>query len=503
MINSEIAKIKTKLLTKNNFLLVGIIILGLLLSLPSFSLFFTHDDFFHFKIAQVSSVKDFLNFFNPTYTPENWAYYRPLTTQVFYAIGRYFFNFRSFPMRLLSFCFFVLTIILVKKNIYLLTEDNFLAITSSFFYTMSATNFSKIYFLGATQELGLAVFFQLSTLFFIKFLLKKNKNYYWLALLNFVVSLSAKETAAVLPAILLLTSIFLKNAKKTAAKFSTTVLYLIPFFIILAIYSYLHIFKYGLPKGNSYIYDFSPRILNTTFWYLLWSLNIPEMLVDFVGSGFRFLPTLFKHYSNEIIPILSVFILQSLLLSISTIILFFKRKFYFKSVIFSIIWFMVTLFPVIFLPWHKFTIYLTLPMFSISFFLALVVKGLKQTKSIWSDILIIAFSLVFSILSIMTSRLTYKTNWIVQGAKTAKRVNLYLQQELKNKKNINKIVFYDTPEDENLPWKPSQVLKTVLSDNNFFEVFYNGKLKAVYTNTKPKKKYKNQLLLKARPFLGY
>ena len=502
MISSKIAKIKTKLLTKSNFFLAGIIILGFLLSLPSFSLFFTHDDFFHFKIAQVSSTKDFLNFFSPTHAPENWAHYRPLTTQVFYAIGRYFFNFHPFPMRLLSFSFFVLTIILIKKIISLLTEDDFLALISSFFYATSATNFSKIYFL-ATQELGLAVFFLLSTLFFIKFLLKKNKNYYWLALLTFVISLTAKETAAVLPAILLLTSVFLKNAKKTTVKFSTTILYLIPFSIILAIYSYLHIFKYGLPKGNSYIYDFSPRILNTTFWYLLWSLNIPEMLVDFVGPGFHFLPALFKYYSNEIIPILTVFILQSLLLFLSAIILFFKRNFYVKSVIFSIIWFMITLFPVIFLPWHKFTIYLTLPMFSISFFLALVAKGLKQIKSTWSNILIITFSLVFSILSIMTSRLTYKTNWIVQGAKTAKRVNLYLQQELKNKENIKEIVFYDTPEDENLPWKPSQVLKTVLSDNNFFEVFYNGKPKAVYTNTKPKKKYKNQLLLKARQFLGY
>ncbi len=260
----------------------------------------------------------------------------------------------------------------------------------------------------------------------------------------------------------------------------------------------MRISSYGFAQGESYIWDFSPRVLNTLFWYGLWSLNLPEMLVDFVGPGLKFNPNLLKYWANEIIPIFTLFV--TLLISVFSLVIVNLKRFKKKELfiyLFSFAWFVITLLPVLFLPWHKFTFYLTLPLFGVVFSLAFAIKQSKFPK-----IAIFTFMAIYFSLSVLTLTLTTKTHWITQGSKTARNVYNYLNENIKESRSV-KVIFYDTSEDSDLPWSPSEVLKDVLSDDNFFSVFHGGKITPVYLHAEEIEEDVEGIKLPARQFLGY
>ena len=456
---------------KKLFLIFGI---SFLLFYPSLSTFFTNDDFFLLKISQLGSLSSFLHFFDFTKGPEGLGFYRPLTTQVFYFLG-WVFKLNPLPLHIISFVTFFAVTYLVYRLASELSKNQFVAFISAFLYATSATHFGHLYYLATYQELGLTLFYLLSTLLFIK------ERYFW-SLGFFVLALLSKETAVVLPLTHFLLLWYSGHTKKIKS--------LLPFSGILGVYLYLHTFHYGFASGDSYIWSFSPiKTVNTLFWYILWSLNLPEMLVDFVGPGFKFNPNLFKFWGNQIKPIFVLFVSQLVLLFYFLFQVKIKKL---KSVlVFGSLWFFITLLPVLFLPLHKFTFYLTLPLFGFVLSLAYLLNLVK------SKFLVFLFLFIFLILSVLTLRLTYETHWITRGAQTAKNVYGFFEESKED--FIGKTVyFYDTSADTDLSWSPTAALKVVLSDNNFFEVFYNGGIRAIFSEGSGE-----VVSLKSRQFLGY
>jgi hypothetical protein len=445
-----------------------IFLLSFIIFLPSLFTFYTHDDFFLLKISNAESLGEFVNFFNFTKGPEGLGMYRPLTTQVFYFLGNSVFNLNPLPLHIISFIAFFLIIYLVYRLVKILTGSEGVASISAFLYAVSATHFGHLYYLATFQELGLAVFFLLSVLFFIEFISKKGIKYLTLSLIAFVLSLLSKETAIVIPGILVLVYGFFKKKGKKICKPKSFFISLIPFLIILAGYLYFHFFVYGLAQGESYIWDFSPRVINTLFWYGLWSLNLPEMLVDFVGPGLKFNPNLFKFWSADIIPILAIFVVVVALL----LFLVLKVKKDLKDrggclLIFGFLWFLITLLPVVFLPLHKFTFYLTLPLFGV----VLIISYLLEEARV-GRLFKLSFLSLWLIISLLTLRLTISTHWITQGSSVARNTLIYFSQLEQISEEKEFVEFYDTQDDSDLPWSPSNLVKVVLSQNNFFEVFF-------------------------------
>jgi len=256
---------------------------------------------------------------------------------------------------------------------------------------------------------------------------------------------------------------------------------------------------YGFAQGESYIWDFSVRrAVNTLGWYGLWSLNLPEMLVDYVGPGLKFNPNLFKFWSKEIIPIFVLFGLQLVLLFYAFLksnIFSFKQKkltinYYSLSITaFCAVWFVLTLLPVLFLPLHKFTFYLTLPLIGVSIIFAYLLSTNYK--------LLTPFLMIWLFVSVSTLNLTSKTHWITQGAKTAKNVYEFFQVNTEKYKGKT-IAFYDTQDDSSLPWSPTQTVKVVISGNNFFKVFFPQTLLAENESGYPEAEK-----IKSRQFLGY
>ncbi len=456
-------------MSKKTKKIILIILFSFIVFLPSFTNFFTHDDFFHFKISRPESIKEFASFFNPLNNPEGWNYYRPLTTQVFYFVGANILNYKPLFMHILNFFFFALVIGLVYKLIFELTQKQETALTATFLYALSSSHFSKLYFLGAHQEIGLAFNFIFSCYLFTKFLLTQENYLYRGAILLFIFSLMSKETAVVLPLVLGLIFFYLKLQNRLNFKWTKLITLLLPFAILDLIYGFFKL-QAGLPQGDSYIWDFSPRILNTLAWYGLWSLNLPEMFVDFIGPGLNINQRLFL-WKPWVQIVIVLFGLQILVL---LIIFFNQLKYLFEkyiTFIFGFVWFVVTLLPVVFLPWHKFVFYLTLPMIGVVFVLSQIIKNSR---------LKIVFLVFFCLTSFFSLVLSYKTHWVVQGAKTARRVKDHIDNNYADIKEHKQIIFYNIQSEQDLPWLPTNNLKNALSGNNFFEVFYDGEINAVY-----------------------
>jgi len=510
---------------KNWQWLIGIFILSLIIFFPSLTNFFTHDDFFLLKISRISSFGGFLNFFNLLRGPEGLGMYRPLAMQTFYLLDWKLFNLNPLGLHAISFITFFAVVYLVYKLAQVLLSShparrsyasgvaggplpithyplsiNAVPLMAAFLYATSASHFGHLYSLGTYPELLVTLFTLLGAINFIDFIKGRGERYLLFSFLCFLGGLLSKETFAIIPALFVLIYLYyLVTDRKNLVKPRTFIISLIPFIAVLIGYFYFRFRYFGLPKGDSYIWVFSSRVFNTLAWYFLWALNLPEMLVDFVGPGLRLNPNLFKYWSREIIPIFVLFGLQLVLLFYAFLKSFVTRN---KSQItnhyslftFCMAWFVICLLPVLFLPLHKFTYYLTLPLVGFTIFISYLLVTIHH-----SPVTILFFSLWLS-LSVPILALTSETHWMTRGAEISKKVYVYFQinkQTLEGKT----IVFYDTDEDKNLPWLPSNLLKVTLSEKNFFDVFYPNRIKAYYGD--PGIEGNNVLKIKARQFLGY
>lgn len=493
----------------NNWIYLLLLAIILFLYYPALNNFYTHDDFFHFKISNAISLKEFLLFFDPTRAPEGWGFYRPLTTQVLYFVVRNLFHFNSVAAHLLALGMFLIVCALVYKLLLLFTENKQKSLIGLFLYATSASHFTHLYSI-ANQELGHAIFYLGSVLAFIKFLKERKSTFYFLSLLGFLGSLMSKELAVTLPFVLILVYGFRSLTGKVSLKTKEFIRIIVPFFVILGIYGYLHVFYYGLIQGESYVWSISPKTaLNSLFWYSLWSVNIPKLLPDFIGPGLSINPKLFLYWGSTIKPILILFSVLSLL-TLSMIVTTLKKnkKDDWLLYAFSAVWFSLILSPVIFLQWHKFWEYLTLPLVGIVLFLShLIVNSqqfLKKKKLLlFSKLLPILFLTIFIIQSKLTLNLAWQTEWHATGARIARRVHNYLIENTSILKNYKTIVFYDTKEDEDLPWSPSETLKVVLSDQNYFKVFWNNRYIVRYSGPGQVTSEGEVLNIGARNFLGY
>lgn len=465
-----------------------IFIVSLLLYYPSLFNYFTHDDFFVFNIAKASSLKEVLQFFY--LSPGGWGLYRPISTQLFYFIYKSLFGFNPFWMHVLLFVIFFVIVYLVYKIAYSITKKINTSLFTTFLYATSATHFGQLYF-PATQELWVGLFYFCSVWLFIRYILEQKKKLYPLSILVFVLALMSKEVALTLPFVLLFVHCLFK--KKLIIK--EIIKLLLPYLFIVIVYLIFRYFYYGFTSGDSYVWDVTFRVFNTLIWYSLWSLNLPEMLVDFIGPGLRINPNLLRYWQSEMLLIIIPFIFAFLMLLSKLVKNIKEVKKEYRIYLFGLIWFSATLVTVLFLPLHKFTFYLTIPLFG----LVIIISKLFEKSS---KAVIIIFSFFWLFTSYQTLNLTRSTHWIVRGGQIAQRINNFMKDRIVGDKKIRIIHFCDLKEDLDLPWRPSSLVKEALSDNNFFKALYNGYYKADFGKSCQVSK-QEEIYVRARLFIGY
>lgn len=471
---------------KNNFgKLLLIILLAFILFAPSLTTFFTHDDFFVMVISKAENIKDFVNFF--VISPMGWGLYRPISTQVFYYLSNLLLNMNPISMHAVLYLLFGIIIILVYKIAHYLTENSKVSLIATFLYATSASHFGQLYFIS-TQEMWVGIFYFLSVWLYCKYLSGKSKINYLLSIISFVFALLSKEVALTLPFVLLLISIY-----KDKIVFRRLIVELIPFGIIVTGYLFFRVFHFGFTSGDSYVWDYSLRVFNTIVWYFLWAINIPEMLVDFIGPGFNINPNLLLYWKKEILFIIIptiAFIFTTLTpKGLNNLI----RKNW-KLSLLGIFWFVGTLITVVFLPLHKFSFYLTIPLFGLVVVLSNAYKDTGKIR-VFLGLLLWLLASYFSL------QLTSSTHWITRGAKIAHNVDSYFNTYPSNKLE-SKIHFCDNKEDTSLVWLPSTLVKGALSDKNYFIHRYGQGINVDY-GLECSNNDIDGVYIRARQFIGY
>lgn len=392
---------------KNYWPFLLIFLLILIVYFPVFSLYFTQDDFFHLKMSQANSLSDFLNFFSPR-NPYGYSFYRPLTTQVYLFLTRSFFGLQPLFFHLVPFIFFLVNSVLVFKITEKLLKNRsrapLLSGVATFLYAINASNLGSLAYISNFQEIGMAFFLFLSFWLYLK-------NQKW-AFLLFVLALLSKESAIVLPLILLTYEFLIgkKEWKKT-----------LPFWFILGFYGIFRVAPLASgATGGVYQPVFEPiKIINSYFWYLLWGIGLPEMLIDFVGPGLKIDPKFILFYRREA---QTIFVFSFLFLVILVLgILKSSRKEKSKEVFF-LLWFIIGLLPVVFWPWHKFSYYLTVPLLGLVGFIIALSRNLPKVL-----LGLAVFSLF--LISLTTINLSWDTYWVVTRAKIAENLIDDLKQE--------------------------------------------------------------------------
>jgi len=212
--------------------------------------------------------------------------------------------------------------------------------------------------------------------------------------------------------------------------------------------------------------------LNTFFWYELWSFGAPELLVDYVSGGFRILPRFFSDFPFGSKIVLSL--IGSTLASFAILFVTNFKKVEVKKILLFLGIFILALLPVLFLPWHKFTLELTLPMIGFSFFLAEICLA----KRSW---LTTVFISLFIILNLSMNLLTYQTHYAVSRSQIAMKVYQYFIRNYPQYPEGRYFEFTNDQEVGNKIWGVSKQVAFAVGDDNFFQVLYhNQNVKVFY-----------------------
>lgn len=429
------------------YTVVLVVLISVLIYLPSLTTFFSADDWFHLRVSQIGTAQQFANFFSFVRNPESIAFYRPLSTQVFFFIFQKSFGLNPLPYHAFVLLCFGLSLFLINRSAAFLLSSEKKALLVIFIYGFSVSNFTRLYFLSAFQEIAMVNF---SLLCILSYLYDRREK----SLFFFILALLSKETAIVIPAILLVLD---WSWKKVSLKKLT------PFALILLPYLYFRLSVFGLAVGDTYQWNFSlTKAANTLMWYGLWSVGAPELLVDYIGSGFRPIARFFSDFSIWWGVILGLLLANLTILA--SLVFAMRRKL--NRAFFSYLFlFIVSLSPVLFFPQHKFTLELGLPL--VWFCLGVVWLMPIRGKSL------AIFVILFFSLNLSMNYLSYTKHPSVRRAKISDQVLKYFQANFPEKPTDMYFEFVNDTADYGPTWGSSKQISNSIGGSELFRVMYH------------------------------
>jgi len=456
--------------------------LSILVFLPALLNFFSADDWFHLRLVQINSWQEFLNFFSFEKTDQSAAFYRPIPTQLFFFVFYKLFGLNSifyFGFGLILFGLIIWNLIKFLEE--LKFKEKVIWITT-LVYGLSASNFARINFVSAYQEL----FMGLLVLLGLKFYIKKN----WWFVILFVLALMSKETAIIFGGLMLLIDWKLKENPFKKLKYYLAII------LLSGIYLILRMWVFKTVEGESYIWDFGlKKALNTTMWYGFWSIGIPEFMVDYVGSGLKIVPKFFMDFgiwAKIFLGEIGILLVSILGLKITKIKLIKKN---WKKFVWGILFFGISLLPVIFLPWHKFSHALTLPLIGMAVILGEIYE-LNKNK-----ILKIMFLVAFLALNLSSIYNLNQRHYSVTRGEISRKVFEYFEKNYPEYPENKNFVFVNDTSPEAKQWGSSKQIAYALSISDFFKVFYKNKNIKVYYEDLDSNIPENSIKLSSKMFL--
>ena len=446
---------------------------------------FVKDDFFHLWISQYTSLEEFINFFTFGHSLETSKYnfYRPLTTQAYYGIFKSLFNFNPLPFHVASLALHLINslLVLVLAKLFLGNKMKIFPILAALFYGLNPSHTITVGWVANFQELGVTFFAVLSIYYFYKHL-NYNKLIFLLSSVGFfILALLSKETAIVIPIILLL-MIWLFGRERSHLR-------LLPFLIILVSYIYLHFIKYQFVQTEGYTVTVDLQAVNTFRWYLWWALGFPEPLTNFIGANFKILPAIWNSFLRESVIIFSLFLalIIGIIYQIFIILNNNRKTIFDKKLIFFILFYIIFLLPVLFLPQNRYAYHQTTALVGLSLFLVLLLKKVYDLKWKHTKFVVVSFTAVTLLLFLASIDLTIENHQVTYRAIVTDKV---LKSFLATHPQIPKDSIIYIKNDPNNPfpegqWGTATQASYALNGDYAFKIHYGESIKVYYEKVKP------------------
>lgn len=425
-----------KLWNKTNLILFLIILVAVLIFSPSLFTFFSQDDFIHLSFSL--SGEKVLRAFN-IFAKGEFPFYRPIPTQLYYFVNYSIFRFWPVGYHMVNFILFTINCLLVFKLVNRLVKKTGPALIAVLFFSINSTHFASLFSPAYVHELFYVLFGLTTVYFYIKFLDARNIWNLLISLLFYIFALMSKETAVMLPFILILVNFFPFKPSTFISKLQS----IAPYFMMLLVYLIGHFFYYGIAKSPSYQLIIGKPTLNILFWYFLWALSTPNILIDFVGPGLN-LNTTFLAISGIqgwiYLVLFPVFIILGFLLVADWLRNREENKKYQQFIFLGFLWFIIGLIPLIIFPLHKLA---TEQAFSIVG-LTLVIGNFVYRTYIagkLGKIISVSFISAYIVIAFNSIFLAAKTHWIVRSAQQANSVITYFQDKYKDFPS-NQIIYF-------------------------------------------------------------
>ncbi len=458
--------------TEKIFFLLIILLMFFILRDSIFS-YFSQDDFFHLRSIMYKNLNDIPFFFFSL--QKEYAFFRPLSRETFNLVMYKSFGLNPLPFHLVNYFLIACNVLLVFILARIISKNSVFSYLSAVIYAANTIHSVELYYLASVQTLLAAYFLIVSIIFYVKFLTNHNLKKYLLSITFFILALFSHEMSLVLPGIIMLLEFFQIREKFSLKVLKSFTLRLLPFAAIGLLYlSFTSLFAH-LPSEQVYQPIFSPKsILNSLFWYTIWSFGLSEIFIDFIGPHLAINPNLLKWYGSYLKFVLP---LSGCILLIVLGVVFRFKKELIKSriILFSLSSYVVALSPFLLFPQHKSTFYLSFSMIWFSCFLAYPLFFLWNFKK-FGRVLAILVIAAFILVSYQTTQLNKLTYWAAKRAAAAK----YLISDFKeNYPMLSKGSIIYIKNDSTYPviakeWgTSSKQAFYILSGSDAFKLFYN------------------------------
>lgn len=389
-----------------------------------FKTYFHQDDFIQMFYSQnPSQVFDAFNIFKKA----EFAFYRPIPTQLYFYITKAFFGWNPPGYHLVNFIIFSLNIFLFYRLAKILFNKR-VASFSLIFFSINITHFAPLHAASYVHELFLVFFTLLSCLSFAYFLKNNRITNFVLSVLFFIFALMSKETAVVIPGLIAIEYLFF-SPKMSGKKLLKIVLL---FSVVLFFYLFFHYFFYGMPESSSYKLVLGKDSLKMYSWYFIWGLSAPNILIDFLEPGLKIRSVFFEITKFNGYFFLVSFSILILSLAVLTFMFLYKKRKQNKIIFFGILWFFLSLIPLVVFPLHKLAIEQALAIVGLSLFIGNIL-------SLQSKRLAIAITVLYVFIAINSAVIARKTHWIIRSAIQAENI---VEEINKHKISKNEIIYF-------------------------------------------------------------
>lgn len=380
--------------------------------------YFFQDDFYSLIKSQAHSISEFFQFF----IPGKEIYYRPISMRVYFLVVQWLFGPNPLVFHMISLVLHIINSNLVGKITNKVFNNPKIALCAAILYATSSIHFLSLVWIAEVGLLAGITLLLLSVNFYlIHYKGFSHKDQVTLTLI-FIFGLLTHEYMLTLPFIMVLIDIYTKtrNLKKY-----------IPFLVIAILYIALRIIAFPVSISGNYRLTLGKPTILATFWYGLWSLNIPENIQDNLEPGMKLNQSFLNKFPLLSLTILATLVAVMIFVFAIPLLCWFKKNHgqkitFLRKILFAPAWIIVTLAIPLLAPLHLYSLYASLALIGVIW----IIIALTDFAYSSSDLVLGIITTAWILTSWQSIHFMEKIHWSIQEANRTANVkkiatNLY------------------------------------------------------------------------------